>query len=132
VTVLVTADQLVAHAVGDYLLQSHWMATQKTKASVPAIVHAFAYGLPFLLFRPTLLAWLVIVVTHFVIDRWRLARFVVWVKNLVGSRAYARPWRECRATGYPDSEPVWLTVWLLIVADNTLHVLVNAVALRWL
>ena len=28
-----TADQLVAHAVGDYILQSHWMATEKTKGN---------------------------------------------------------------------------------------------------
>lgn len=26
-----TADQFVAHLVGDYILQSHWMATEKTK-----------------------------------------------------------------------------------------------------
>jgi hypothetical protein len=128
----ITAGQLVAHAVGDYLLQSHWMATQKTKASLPAILHALSYGLPFLFFRPTLLAWAVIVASHFVIDRWRLARYVVWVKNLAGPRAYARPWAECRATGYPDSEPIWLTVWLLIMADNVIHVVINAAALRWL
>ena len=44
-----TADQLVAHAVGDYILQSDWMANEKTKRSLAAAVHALTYALPFLL-----------------------------------------------------------------------------------
>jgi hypothetical protein len=44
----ITADQILAHMVGDYLLQSHWMATEKTKRSLAAGVHAGTYTLPFL------------------------------------------------------------------------------------
>lgn len=44
-----TADQIVAHLVGDYILQSHWMATEKTKRSIAAATHAITYTLPFLL-----------------------------------------------------------------------------------
>jgi hypothetical protein len=36
------------------------------------------------------------------------------------------------ATGSPRGRPAFLSVWLLIVADNVIHVLINAVALRWL
>ena len=43
-----TADQLIAHAVGDYILQSDWMALEKTKRSLAAAVHALTYTLPFL------------------------------------------------------------------------------------
>ncbi len=35
-------------------------------------------------------------------------------------------------TGYAADKPPWLTVWLLIIADNTMHVLINGAALEWL
>jgi len=126
---MITADQLICHAIGDYILQSDWMATEKTKRSVAALAHVVAYGLPFLFLRPSVAAYLFIVGTHFVIDRWRLARYVVWLKNWLGPN---RPWGECAATGYPSDRPVWLTVWLLIIADNTMHALCNAFALMFL
>lgn len=119
-----TADQLVAHAVGDYILQSHWMATQKTKQSVAAAVHAVTYTLPFLLLTQSPEGLAAICGSHFVIDRWRLARFVVWAKN--GMRG------PVTATGYADDVPAWLSVWLLIAADNIIHVICNAVALQYL
>jgi len=120
-----TADQIVAHLVGDYLLQSHWMATRKGQNSFAAFAHATAYSWPFLLLVPGgwpgVLALAVIGGTHFLIDRWRLARFVVWAKN--GARG------PVTATGYPDDVPPWLAVWLLIIADNVIHLLINGVVL---
>jgi len=116
-----TADQIVAHLVGDYLLQSHWMATEKTRNSVAAAVHAVTYTLPFAFITWSPVALALICVTHFIVDRWRLARFVVWAKN--GARG------PVTATGYGDDVPAWLSVWLLIVADNTLHILVNGAVL---
>jgi hypothetical protein len=126
---MITADQLLAHAVGDYVLQSDWMANEKTKRCVAALAHVLAYALPFLFLRPSPAALAVIVGTHFVIDRWRLARFVCWAKNWLGPN---RPWAECSATGYPSERPPWLSVWLLIIADNIMHVAINGAALRWL
>ena len=119
-----TADQIVAHLVGDYLTQSHWMATCKTKRWLPAALHAAIYTVTFCFLTQSLLALAVIGGTHFLIDRYRLARFVVWAKN--GARG------PITATGYPDDVPAWLSVWLLIIADNTLHILINGAALRWL
>ena len=129
---MITANQLVAHLVGDYLLQSDWMANEKTRRSTAAAVHALSYGLPFLFLRPSPLALAVIIVTHFVIDRWRLARFVVFAKNFFAPRNSWPTWADCNATGYSASRPPWLAVWLLIIADNVLHVLLNALALRFL
>jgi len=126
---MITADQLVAHAVGDYILQSDWMATEKTKQNAAAAAHAFTYTLPFLFLTRSPAALAVIMGTHFVIDRYRLARYVVWAKNWLGPN---KPWAECSATGYPADRPAWLTVWLLIIADNVLHVLINGIALRYL
>lgn len=118
-----TADQIVAHLVGDYILQSHWMAQNKGKSDVAAGVHAFCYTLPFLLITTDFYALAIIMGTHFLIDRWRLARFVVWLKN--GARG------PVTATGYSDDVPAWLSVWLLIIADNTIHVICNGLAIWW-
>lgn len=125
----ITADQLLAHLVGDYLIQSDWMATEKTKRSLAAALHALSYAVPFLFITTAPWAVAFIIITHFIIDRWRLARFVCWGKNALGG-AYA-PWTECSGTGYHKDRPPWLAVWLLIIADNTLHILCNGIALRW-
>ena len=137
---MITGDQLLCHAIGDYVIQSDWMATEKTKRSMAALAHVVTYALPFLFLRPSMPALAVIVGTHFVIDRWRLARFVCWAKNIVFGpmftawRPYTGPfaWENCKATGYPSERPAWLAVWLLIIADNVMHVLINGLALRYL
>jgi hypothetical protein len=116
-----TADQIVAHLVGDYILQSHWMATDKVRNSLAAAVHAVTYTLPFAFLTWSLPALALICSTHFVVDRWRLARFLVWAKN--GARG------PVTATGYPADVPPWLAVWLLIIADNILHILINGAVL---
>jgi hypothetical protein len=125
-------EGLIAHAVGDYLIQSHWMATQKTKRWLPAVAHALTYMLPFLLITRSGWALLAICATHAVIDRYRLARHVCWLKNQVGPASSRASWRSSAATGYPPGTPVWLSTWLLIIADNTIHVLINSAALTWL
>ncbi len=129
---MITADQLLAHAIGDYVLQSDWMATEKTKRSIAALCHVLTYMLPFLFLHPSWAALGVIVGTHFVIDRWRLARYVVWAKNFLAPFDSTETWEACKATGYPPDRPAWLAVWLLIIADNLLHILINGLALRYL
>jgi len=206
--------QLLAHLCGDYILQSDWMAQNKTKRSWPAFVHALLYSLCFLPLcwvaarhiperhvdvQPTRViihtqaavtaainidgsykipaehtpgrfrwaAWLVIFSTHFLIDRFRLARYVVWVKNWMGPKKlwYRIPygggirWTDDAAeasqhaykkiddyyifhgatpplwacpTGYSPLTPIWLATWLLIIADNTCHIFLNYLALRYL
>jgi hypothetical protein len=147
-------EQLILHLIGDYLTQSDWMAQNKTKWWVPAWIHASVYSLPFLMLTGVstrgLVAWNVIIGTHFLIDRYRLARYVVWAKNWAAPKQHwvfqikgepmvfesrsgrNPPWRFCKTTGYPPGTPDWLAVWLLIVADNTLHLTINYIALRWL
>lgn len=129
----ITGDQIVAHLVGDYIIQSHWMANNKAKSSWAAAVHAVTYTLPFLFITQAPLALAVICGTHFLIDRFRLARYVVWLKNgpIGGVDKTGVIWKPLTATGYPDDTPPFLSVWLLIFADNTLHLLCNGFAI-WL
>lgn len=121
---------ILAHFVGDYLLQSHWMATEKTKRWWPAVVHGVTYTLPYLMVTQSLWALLIIAGTHIVIDRFRLARQLMWLKNLIGPRAFRTSWAEAKGnSGYSASIPPWLAVWLMIVADNTCHLLINTGAI---
>ena len=121
--------------VGDYVLQSHYMATNKTKSSRVAIYHALTYALPFVFMKPSPWAMVVIVGSHFLIDRYRLARYVVAFKNLFLSSPaeYERLSMEIdMATGFPKDCPQWLAIWLLIIVDNIIHVLLNGLALKYL
>lgn len=126
----IAADQLLAHLVGDYILQSHWMATKKTGSLYVACVHAAFYLIPFMMLCSGR-AYVVMFVTHALIDRYRLARYLVWAKNWISLEGH-RPWRECSATGYGADVPPWLAVWLLIIADNILHIICNGLALKFL
>lgn len=180
-----TADQLVAHLIGDYILQSDWMANNKTKAWIPTIAHVLTYMLPFLFLTQSVPALAFIVITHAIIDHYRLARYICWVKNflapkwigepevmlavadcsntktggvlrftsgkfagkelkIIGTSDMGRvlhleapcirnyPWSECEGTGYYKERPVWMSVWLMIITDNTMHFICNAIALKYL
>lgn len=157
-------EQLLAHLVGDFCLQSNWMANEKTKRSVAAAAHVATYMIPFLFITRSPAALAVIGGTHFVIDRYRLARYVCWAKNFLappwvpsgcrehpdgcdgldggcccadkhlpgGKTRRRNVWSECRATGYPPDTPPWLAVWLMIWADQTMHLTINYLALKGL
>lgn len=116
-----TTNQIVAHLIGDYVLQSHTEAQKKTADSWWAMLHAIKYTLPFLLITRNADALLVILLSHFLIDRFRLARFVNYLKN-----CWSMWGEKITATGYPESTPEWLSVWLLIITDNILHIVINA------
>jgi len=126
---LILLYALAAHFIGDYILQTDHMAQEKTKRWVPAILHGMTYTLPFLFLTQSPLALLVIGGTHIVIDRYRLAKYLVWFKNQFAPKAFRPP---ITATGYAESTPIWLATGLMIVTDNLVHVLINAFALTYL
>lgn len=109
---------LILHFVGDYLTQNHWLATNKTKRFLPAFIHVLLYSLPFLLIVPSM-AWCIVSVTHFFIDRYRLA---VWHTKFVNNEFE-------EAMGCPKDTPPFLSFWLTIIIDNTYHVLFNTLAI---
>lgn len=122
-------EQLILHLLGDFVLQNDWMANNKSRRSWPALCHVLVYGLPFLLIgSPAAVA--VIAGSHFVIDRFRLVRYLVWARNCWSPQR--PPWSECTDTGFHKSTPAWLATWLMIVIDGTLHLGCNYFALRWL
>lgn len=123
-------EQLLLHLIGDYVTQTDWMANNKRANSSAAALHAVVYSLPFWLLSPSAAAMVVISLSHMFIDHWGLARYVVFAKNWLNDPSLR--WADCSATGYPSARPAWLAVWLLIIADNTMHLCINYAALRWL
>lgn len=124
---------LLAHLVGDYLLQTHWMATQKVTRWWPAIAHGLTYTIPYVFVTQSPLALFVIFSTHVVIDRFRLAKHLMWFKNQFAPKANRPTWAEAKANaGYNQDVPAWMSTWLMIVADNTVHLIINTIAVYWL
>lgn len=118
--------QLLAHLVGDYVLQSHTMAIRKTTSTRWALVHALFYTLPFLLLTQDWRALAVIGGTHAVIDRFRLA--ARWCA-FYGVGFPGLWWRA--KDGEFQAPPPFLGVWLVIIVDNTVHLAINYAALGW-
>lgn len=125
-----TASQIICHLVGDYIIQTDWMAQKKTVSSKAALIHALTYSIPFLFLTNNIYALSVICFTHFLIDRFRLARYVCWFKNQFSPKDFRYPLSEAKF-GY-KAEPTFLNLWLLIIADNTMHLLINGLALNYL
>lgn len=124
---------ILAHLLGDYVLQSHVMAVRKTSSWRWAFIHAAFYSLPFL----ALLLWLgvgasdalgalaIIGGTHALIDRYRIAaRWCAFYG--VGHPGL---WTKREGFEYP---PPFLGVWLTIIVDNTMHLCINAAVFGWL
>ncbi|MBG0818735.1 DUF3307 domain-containing protein [Planomonospora sp. ID82291] len=119
--------------IGDYIFQSDWMASHKTERWWPAIAHGATYMVPFLVLTRSPEALLVIGGTHIVLDHYRAAKYVIWLKNQLGPAASRPTWKEAASNhGFPASVPGGLAFAMLIVVDNTIHLLINTAALTWL
>lgn len=151
--------QLLCHLWGDYILQSDWMARNKRSNTFAAVIHALFYSVCFIPLtafhghmRNGLWAFDVIYFTHFLIDRFGLARYLVWAKNFIAPwrrrRTYPETLERLRNDGHISRSPVFekgeldLLIkeqkrsvrinWLTIIADNTLHLTINYLALKYM
>lgn len=106
---------LIAHLIGDYLLQTEWMAKYKAERWAPLLAHCTVYtlviGLVSYLFIPAGLSWWAIglvFVSHVFLDRRGFVAF--WYRRVM------------RVTDDRNK-------WLMIVVDQSFHLIVLAVAL---
>jgi len=117
--------QLLFHLWGDYITQNHWMSVNKVKNSVrgylAALIHSIIYTIPFL-FIGSYTACFMIFITHFLIDKYRLAIYLIRLKN----------WEWSGDFGFPKGTPIWLSVWLMIIIDNIIHITINYLSLNFL
>lgn len=123
-------EQLILHLIGDYVTQTEKMATSKTNSTLWASLHAFIYTAPFTLITQSAPALILIFITHLLIDRFRLARYVIFIKNKVTD--INLKWSDCSGTGYHKNTPAWLSVWLMIIVDNAMHLSINYLCIKYL
>lgn len=119
---------LLAHLLGDYVLQNDWQASNKTngwhvelgirepammrawwRGNVACTVHCCLYTLAVAALSWWWMPWWGLVVcflVHWPVDRFRLAR--VWMEKVSGQKAFA--------TGP-------LAPWSIIIVDNVFHLL---------
>lgn len=112
------------HLWGDYITQNHWMASKKVlfteEGWFACAIHCVLYSIPFL-FIASVDAFMIILITHFLIDKFRLAKYIVQLRNWCFTD-----------TGAPASQPPFLAIWLLIIADNTIHLTINYLSIKYL
>lgn len=137
-------EQLLAHLVGDYFFQTDKQAANKYTSKAWCFWHCFLYTVPFLLLTRSVEALTIIFLTHFLIDHYKLAFYVCKWKNIFddwsailsgecdkGVEYEIKGVKGVWKTGFSPDRPIWLTTWLFIITDNTLHLLCNYFALRY-
>jgi len=87
-------NYLIAHLIGDFLLQNHWMQG-KTKAWWPCAVHVAVYMVPWVFVGLPVWALVAIAVQHALQDRYRIAG------------AWSRLIRQTPADVWPQG-PLWI------------------------
>ena len=145
-------QQLLCHLWGDFVVQTDWMAMNKSKRSIPCLVHVLIYTSMFLFLTTSWKALLVIGGTHYIIDRYpSIIRHIIWLKNHGNPKFRYPAFKYCDVTGYfddcefnsakPDfTTPNWygqprlfgVTIWLYIITDNLFHLTINFLALKYL
>ena len=96
---------LYAHMIGDFILQSDWMAKGKKVNSWICAVHIFFYMTPFVFTGLPWVALAIIAVQHFIQDR---TNFVSWSMILLGKPTFSQP---------PFAP------WSIILMDQLYHIL---------
>lgn len=99
---------IYAHLIGDYILQTHWMASGKKRSYLICLIHVLTYMLPFLFTGLSLLQLTLIGLQHYIQDK---TNFVTWFMDVKGSSLFAQP------PFAPMS---------IIIMDNVLHILFMA------
>lgn len=112
-------EQLLIHLFSDYWLQNDWMALNKKKNYLIALLHSIIYTIPFILLTNSVIALLIICITHSLIDGTNIVCFLNKCKNN----------NFKTITGYGEDRPDWISWWLIIIQDNILHLIINYFAL---
>lgn len=112
--------QILLHLLGDYFLQNDWMAVNKGKYSVlgylTCTIHCLLYSIPFGMYYHSWDIFLLVFGSHFLIDKFGLAIYWTMLVN----------WNWSRENfGMNVERPAFLTLWLHIIRDNSLHIAGN-------
>ena len=111
---------LIAHLIGDWLIQTKWMASEKSKHLTPLLAHvasyhAFTFGALYFAgvdFMDAVWATLFLAATHALLDN---RRFEFW---------WLRRIKKVEEKDVP--------IWLLLGVDQSFHLLLIALVSFWL
>lgn len=127
---------LICHLIGDFWLQTPWMANNKFKENLPAAIHAFLYSIPFLFaFNLSATAYWTILLTHYVIDRYSVGSKLIWLKNyIVDQFFFFEPQPDYKDTllGMSKETPLAVSFGVYVAAENVLHLIINALSIAYL
>jgi hypothetical protein len=123
--------QLLLHLFGDFIVQNDHVALNKKKNTLKGwlycLFHCITYSLPFLLITN----WKAVIgigITHFIIDKTNIVAYFCAIKNntKIYNQQDITKWRyNISNFGYLPERPFAITIWLLIFADNTIHLILN-------
>ena len=104
-------NYILAHFIGDFLLQNDWMAVGKKKSSLICSIHVCLYMIPFLFVEITWIQFLLVAAQHWLQDR---TSFVAWYCKTMKSfqlelKHDSLPW------GHFVVDQVFHFIWLWIV-----------------
>lgn len=108
---MINLPYILAHFIGDFLLQSDWQAINKKKSNYICFIHICLYMLPFLLVEITWVQFLLIGVQHYIQDR---SKFISWYCKKIGSfqgelKQNVLPW------GHFITDQIFHIIWMWIV-----------------
>jgi hypothetical protein len=100
---MINLPWILAHFIGDYIVQNDWMAKGKKVNSWICIIHVIMYMLPFLFTQLTFIQFILIGLQHYAQDR---SNFIKWF---------------CKITGNFQNEGPYLP-WGHFIVDNIFHI----------
>lgn len=117
--------QLLLHLLGDYFLQNDWMALNKSKYNLlgwyTCLLHCWLYAFPFGMYYQSWSIFTLVFATHFLIDKFGLAVYVTRLMN----------WNWDGYLGFDEDRPKFITVWIHIIRDNSMHIACNYFIIKY-
>lgn len=104
---------LLGHLIGDFLLQTSWMAQYKASRWLPLLTHVIVYTvvvslMGYLSGGLSIIGIGIIFIGHIILDRRTFVEF--WVNRIQGAKGQAKDW-------------------LMIVTDQIFHIILLVVAI---
>lgn len=114
----------LGHLIGDYLLQSKYMALNKSNPGWRSILicslHSLVYTIAVCVMIWTLnsIVWIIVFASHWMMDRWSIAN--LWLK-LIKGRTFEKAYNS--KDKYREFD-IAFTSLVYTITDNTFHILV--------
>lgn len=123
---------IIGHLIGDYILQTDWMALNKKKHTWPCFIHCLLWSLSVTLISgASLLAFTLLFITHFIQDR---TNIIIWWMKLKWKDQ--SKFMECDTLlikhDYEPSIKPGLGPWSIIIVDNVWHIIFITLIWRFL